>query len=195
LATGGPGTLLASLSAPAISSDGKFAGTVVSAVYREAGGTLDFYYQVTNNLTAANCGTAGKPSCDPLSRETDTTFTGFLTALGFRTDVFGPFVSGTVAPVTGDRNAGVGNVIGFSFNPPDSAKIQPGQTSFVLAISTDATNFTTGTASLVDGGVTSVASFAPTGSPQVPEPASFLLIGGGLVALIGIRFRVKTPTP
>src|SRR5216684_4874768 len=81
----------------------------------------------------------------------------------------------------GDRNAGVGNVIGFSFNPPDSAKIQPGQTSFVLAISTDATNFTTGTASVIDGGVTTVASFQPTSG--VPEPASLALLGGGLVLL------------
>src|SRR5436853_4047429 len=49
------GTLLASLSVPFVDTLGTDSGTLVSAVYREAGGTLDFYYQVSNNLTAPNC--------------------------------------------------------------------------------------------------------------------------------------------
>ena len=47
-----PGTLLASLSTPFTSSLGTDSGTIVSAVYQEAGGTLDFYYQVTNDATS-----------------------------------------------------------------------------------------------------------------------------------------------
>lgn len=187
LATGPAGTLLASQAVTFTSTLGLNSGTLASAVYRETGGTLDFYYQVTNNLTSTNCGTAGKPACDPLSRETDTMFTGFTTALGFRIDggtLGGVFVNGTVIPVTGDRN-GVGDVVGFSFNPPESAKIQPGQVSSVLVISTNATNFTAGNASVIDGGTTTVAAYQPSG--VVPEPASLALIGGGLLALAGLR--------
>src|SRR5713226_829338 len=55
--TGAPaGTLLASLSAPF--STATFAGTLKSAVFRTAGGTLDFYYQLANNA----------PSTDSLGR-------------------------------------------------------------------------------------------------------------------------------
>src|SRR5450756_79003 len=50
------GTLLASLSAPFTTSTGTSSGTLLSAVFREAGGTLDFYYQITNNTTSTNCG-------------------------------------------------------------------------------------------------------------------------------------------
>jgi hypothetical protein len=167
---------------------GTSSGTLVSAVYRNPSGTLDFYYQVTDNLTAPNCGGGGQPFCDPLSRETDTDFIGWATAVGFRIDGASlpstVFVDGTVAPVTADRN-GVGNVVGFSFIPPDSSKIQPGQTSNVLVISTNAMNYKAGNASVIDGGVTTVASFEP--APGVPEPASLLLIGGGFVVLGLVR--------
>ena len=86
--------------------------------------------------------------------------------------------------MTGDRN-GPGNVIGFSFNPPDSRKNQPGQVSAVLIISTNATNFTTGHASVIDGGTITVDSFQP--SSAVPEPTSFFLLSGGLLVLLGVR--------
>jgi hypothetical protein len=188
LTSAAAGTLLASLSAPWTSSLGTSSGTLVSAVYRNPSGTLDFYYQVTDNLTAPNCGGGGQPACDPLSRETDTDFITWATAVGFRIDGAslpgGVFVNGTVAPITADRN-GVGNVVGFSFIPPDSSKIQPGQTSNVLVISTNAMNFKAGNASVIDGGVTTVSSFEPASG--VPEPASLLLIGGGFVALAFVR--------
>jgi hypothetical protein len=165
-------------------------------VYQEAGGTLDFYYQVTNNTTSTNCGGTGQPVCDPLSRETDTDFTGFLTSVGYRIDGAslpgGIFVNGTVAPITADRNAPNGNVIGFAYTPPDSNKIQPGQTGNVLVISTNATSFKSGNASVIDGGVTTVASFEPAVSTNVPEPVSFLLYAGGFIMLGSIRrFRTR----
>ena len=163
-ATGAPfGTLLASLTAPFTTGNGFSSGTLTSAVYLEAGGTLDFYYQVTNNTTSTNCGTAGHPPCDALSREADTDIATFLTQLAFRTDGHlsaGLFIDGTVPPLSADPNSPGGNVIGFSFSPISSA-IAPGRTSNVIIISTNATNFRAGNATVTDGSGVTVASFGP----------------------------------
>src|ERR1051325_9985395 len=163
-----PSVLLASNSAPFTSSTGFDSGTLISAVYRETGsGTLDFYYQVVLNTTSTNCGGSGQPACDPISRETNVNFNNggsWTTWVATRGDAVDVFSAGTVFPITADRNA-AGNVVGFSMQPPDGAKIQPGQTSAIMIVSTNATNYTTGNASVIDGGVTTVSAFQPASPP------------------------------
>src|SRR4051812_9130370 len=160
--------LLASHSAPFTSSTGYYSGTLISAVYRETGsGTLDFYYQVVLNTTSTNCGGSGQPVCNPIARETNINFTNgrftWTTWAATRGDaIVGVFSAGTVFPITADRSA-AGNIVGFSFNPPDGTKIRPGQTSSILIISTNASgnNYSLGNSSVIDGGVTTVQTFQP----------------------------------
>ncbi len=168
-------TLLASNSAPFTSSTGFYSGTLISAVYREnSTGTLDFYYQVVLNTTSTKCGGGGQPACDPIARETNVNFKNsfaWTTWVATRGDAIGVFSAGTVFPITADHNA-VGDVIGFSFQPPDGAKIEPGRTSAILIISTNATgtDYSLGTSSVIDGGVTTVQTFQPGPAPT-PTPA------------------------
>src|SRR5215831_836790 len=124
------GTLLASLVEPYsfTTTAGTTSGSLTTAVYRNSSGTLDFYYQIHNNAASATA----------IDRLTAVNFAGFLTATGYRLDAVGPFLAGTVVPVTADRNV-AGTTVGFSFSPPDSAKVLAGLTSGVLVISTDAT--------------------------------------------------------
>jgi hypothetical protein len=177
-----PGTLLAFLNAPFSFSTtaGNTSGNVLSAVYRNGSGTLDFYYEVIN----------GAGSATALSRESDTNFTGFLTQVAFRLDggslAGTSFTNGTagIVPVTADRDAS-GVTVGFNFIPtPPGTKIPPGTSSAVLVISTDATAFTAGNAQVIDGGTQTVASFEPLAVAASPEPGSMVLLGSGILALV-----------
>jgi hypothetical protein len=155
---------------------GIMSGSIESAVYQEGpGGTLDFYYQMNNT----------SPDGDSFDRNTDGTFTGFATNVGYRIDgvtlTGTTFSSSTFFPVQADRKP-AGDVVGFTFNglfTPDE-DIPVGASSAVLVISTDAHFFTIGSASAIDGGTGTVAAFEPT---NVPEPMSFMLLGSGLLCL------------
>jgi hypothetical protein len=159
LTSAAAGTLRASLVSPFSFSTtaGTTSGTLVSAVYLNASGTLDFYDQVVNSAGSATS----------LSRESNTSFTGFQTQVAFRLDggslPGGGFTNGTagIIPVTADRDSS-GSTVGFNFVPaPPGTKIPPATTSAVLVISTDAVAFTAGNAEVLDGGAQTVPAFQP----------------------------------
>jgi hypothetical protein len=172
-----PGALLASVSSP-FSSVG-FSGTLNAAVVQNEVNTLDFYYQVTNS----------QASQSSLSRASNFNFSGFNSAVFFRTDNaggIGGFVAGTETPDLADRdNFGV---IGFNFlegTTGSSGKINPGETSSILVIRTDATLFTTGITSIINGGSATVTTFAPF----IPEPATVSMMALALPLLARRRGR------
>src|SRR5215472_3115701 len=163
LTSAAPGTLLATLVSPFsfATTAGTTSGTILSAVYRNGTGTLDFYYQIANNAATATA----------LARQSSTSFAGFLTQVAFRLDggslAGTAFTNGTagIIPVTADRDASA-TTVGFNFVPtPPGTKIPPGTTSAVLVISTNAVNFSAGNATIIDGGGAVVASFQPAPAP------------------------------
>jgi hypothetical protein len=166
------GTMVALTFAPFsfTTSAGLTHGVLKEEVFKEFSGTFDFYYIVFNLPDSATS----------VMRESDLNFAGWATSVAFRSDgsqVPG-FVNGNVPPSSADRDAS-GSTVGFNFGP-----ILPNQRSRVVVISTDAPGFTTGQSSVDSSGPLT------TFQPATPEPASFMLLGCGLLAVAGAaKFR------
>ncbi|HEY3937120.1 MAG TPA: PEP-CTERM sorting domain-containing protein [Bryobacteraceae bacterium] len=180
-------TLLAFTTSTWTNSTSTMSGTYEAAVYSDpnntfGAGNLDFVYQVSND--------AG--STDSIGRVSAINFTGWSTDVGYTSTgsaLGSGFVDGTIAPELVDR-VSPGDSIGFSFNAPLTTLIAPGQTSTMLIIETNATTYKPGDLNIIDGGVSTVATYEPGSAPTTPEPASMLLMGGGLLLMARIR-RVK----
>ncbi len=130
---------------------------IASAVYESAGGTLDFYYQVSNDS-----------EFNLVHRLTGSSFTGFLTDVWYILDggviacaacPDGFFQTGTQNPLTVDRD-GPGEVVGFNF-PTPSFEVNPGESSLVLLIRTNATEWEPGFVSVINSGASPNARSSP----------------------------------
>ena len=170
------GTLIAG-GTPLSFTSATFSGTlttdVISGDPSNPYGGLTFTYLLSNDSV----------SPDQIERLTINSFAGFQTDVSYQTPAIGTI------PDISDRS-GSGNTMGFSFNgPPVSmlGTLLPGHSSALLVIQTDATHYTSTTANVIDGSVTSVATYGPIA--MIPEPSSMVLAGLGFVALAAVGYR------
>ncbi|MBS0502861.1 MAG: PEPxxWA-CTERM sorting domain-containing protein [Proteobacteria bacterium] len=188
---GSQGTLLAyqTITGSAITFSAEFR----QAVYKNANGTLDFYYQVLRT----GAGTGGNEEVDGF---TVASFKGFSVdgyASGPDIDGAGPFAAvnnGFLAD--GVTASGSTTTFGRS-NSGDVVRVNFGlnglsgtENSATYVFRTNATAFTTGTFGVIDGSTLAGVTFAPT----VPEPATWAMMLGGFGLLGGAVRRSRRQT-
>jgi hypothetical protein len=161
-------------------------GTFITAVYRNAAGFIDFYYQIANTSLLV-------PNSDQgLSGVTGYNFGSAATSVGYYIDhtLFGGIFAAPNAypsgrPLTADRTAD-GNRVTMWFGPPWGAnKIHPGETSAILLVATNARNYVAGWADVQNTSYATVRAF------QIPEPATMTTVLMGLALLAGARRRQR----
>ncbi len=156
-----------------------YQGIARTAVY-DTGTGLDFYYQFANSPTSVN-GIEQFSAWD-------------FSALGnnvvnvFQTNAANSFfTAGTEQSDNADRSGS--GVIDFNFVPNSHSKINPGSTSFVQVIRTNARHYQSGNFGLLDGIGDNAAGF---GVSAIPEPESYAMMLGGLGLMGAIARRRKS---
>lgn len=191
------GTFITEITAPFVdvSAPSNFSGSLRSTVVRNAGGTLDFYYQLSNTTTGTNIPDPElyRLTLNPFSAAystSGTSYEAFVISNGLTGIAGAPAsVNGTVAAFSADRQVGVlGNGFGFDFGDDHFlddttapfTNLNPGQTANFLLVRTRATEFTGTTALAIGAGTsTPIRSFQP-----IPEPTT-ILVGLALTSFVG----------
>lgn len=150
-----------------------FAGSLISKVIANDPANphgLTFTYQFSNS------------GPNSLSRFTISSFDGFAADTVY---VAGPNVS----PTMFDRSLS-DDVIGFSFigAPLGDGKVVPGSGSDVLVVRTDAVDYQSTLAAIINGSTAQPLSFAPL--RIVPEPSGIVLVVLGMLS-VGVMARQK----
>jgi hypothetical protein len=151
-------------------STATFTGTIEEWVWRDPtrSNELTFTITVSNDAT----------SKDSISRVTASDFSGF------KLDVGDPGGTGGVnAPAAITRNA-AGDDVGFLFG---LAGLDPGLTSALLTIETNAFDFKAGRLAVIDSIAVNAVGFAPS----VPEPSTWAMMLLGFTGLGYAGFRSR----
>ena len=145
-----------------------FAGSLAVAVYRNTGGTLDFYYQFSRTG-------AGTTNSDAVESITGANFAGYSVDAFFSDadlDGAGIFTASNNpgAAATARRNLD-GGVVGVNFDP--SNPLGGTEVSATYIFRTNARDYAPGTFGVLDGSSLQGTAYQPTGA--VPEPATWAM--------------------
>ncbi len=164
-----------------------FSATMRSAVYRNTGGTLDFYYQV-DHLGA------GAEGNEEVTGFTASNFNGWIVdafvsgadpdGAGAFKMVFNPVPAGGSTTTVGRSPSG--NVLQTDFHGTGFNGLVMGENSATYIFRTNARFFKRGTFGVIDGSTFQGFAFAPT----VPEPATWAMMIAGF-GLVGGSMRVR----
>ena len=185
------GTVVADITSPFSGPGGLFSGTLRSLAVKEAGGTFDFYYQLTNTSTNP---------LEFIDGFVASNFTGFSTEVDWSTNGLlgisgaGAFSLGSTPSESAMRDLSPPDDVAF-FLPFGSLNNSGAQNpSAFFYIRTNATDYQPGQVLVSGAGTTPpIASFAPA---IVPEPSS-VLFGMALASFAAgrrIRHR-RVPSP
>ena len=161
------------------SGPGSITGAVLSRVWfgdaSNPYGGLTFSYAIQNNAASA----------DAIARLELSGFGGLLVDASYQT----PVPTGLVIPVFADRRItgtgpGEGDVVRFAFTAGDGGPtgVPPGQSSALLVLQTNATEFHASIAAQLNDGAASALVYIP-----IPEPTTLGLIS--LASLLMLRRR------
>jgi hypothetical protein len=150
-----------------------YSGSLTSKVYLDDDSPLDGYtftYELSNDIT----------SLDAIHRLTVNNFSGYT--------VEAYYLVPTLNQEPGFVTRSLAGTIGFSFYdfPLGEGQLNPGLTSALLILHTDAQTYSETIASVIDCLTSEVPSFAPG---PVPEPGTIVLLATGAVTLAAVAWR------